>query len=285
MNIALIDGDEIAYKGAFCSSVSYFIAKDGDRVITKGKNKSEVIENIGNNDSDEIILEQKSDITNLNAGYKAIDSILSTILYQTNSKEYIIYLTGENNFRKELATILPYKAHRSTKPASLSKMEEYLKYKKAITIDYLEADDCISAASFENKNSVICSQDKDLDTVPSLRYNPSSNQIYEVSEQDALYNFYLQLIIGDKTDNIPSAYGCGKVYAAKVLKECYEKNLSEYEYYKVAKEAILNKLNQGKTSWYNPLMDIDEVLYEIGNLLYMHRTFDKEERWSVEKKE
>jgi hypothetical protein len=36
-----------------------------------------------------------------------------------------------------------------------------------------------------------------------------------------------------------------------------------------------------KTKWYRDDMDIHDILFEIGNLLFMRRTRDESERWNV----
>jgi len=57
-----------------------------------------------------------------------------------------LYLTGENNFREEVATILPYKGNRTQdKPVHYQRIKEYLISKHhAEVIDGQEADDALS---------------------------------------------------------------------------------------------------------------------------------------------
>jgi hypothetical protein len=277
--IALIDGDEIAYKAAFTIQHSYYVVKDDHKTLWKVKTKQDAIESIGDCDLDLSIEKEVSPKGNIKDGYKKIENIISKILYNTNSDDYIIYLTGENNFRKELATILEYKGKRSSKPIFLEDIREYLRHRGAITVSYLEADDCLSAKYQELDNAVICTQDKDLRTVPSLNYNPTTNKISDISEREAIFNFYHQLITGDATDNIPGIKGLGKIRATKLLEPLYDEDASESEYYNLILELYSD------SPYITETRSREDVVYEIANLLYMHRTFDKEERWNAPKKE
>lgn len=60
--------------------------------------------------------------------------------------------------------------------------------------------------------------DKDLDMIPGWHYNWVKDSKYNVDASNATYNFYHQILVGDKgTDNIPGCPGIGEVKAAKLL--------------------------------------------------------------------
>jgi hypothetical protein len=42
-----------------------------------------------------------------------------------------------------------------------------------------------------------------------------------------------------------------------------------------------NKDGTYKTKWYDPSINVHEILYEVGNLLWMRRTLDEDERWQL----
>ena len=79
----------------------------------------------------------------------------------------------------------------------------------------LEADDIISI--LQDENTYIISDDKDLKQIPGFHYNYSTNNIYEITKEQALYNLSVQLIKGDPTDNIKGMEGWGDVKTANYL--------------------------------------------------------------------
>ena len=147
--------------------------------------------------------------------------------------------------------------------------------------------------SLIHKPTVICSTDKDLRTVPSLNYNISTKLLQTITPDIANYNFWKQILIGDSTDNIPSPYGLGEMGAEEWLDkvkgdEDMDYYLSILPFYKSFLHRTDKKGNL-KTKWYQSLLErrestdgvAEEIILEVGNLLWMHRTLDKEERWKL----
>ena len=104
--------------------------------------------------------------------------------------EPIIYLTGKNNFRYDIATVKPYKGNRKDKekPVHFENVKWFLisRY-NAIICDGMEADDALAIhqmrdywSLFGSKDNseqhsrvcktVICTRDKDLRQVPGWHY-------------------------------------------------------------------------------------------------------------------
>jgi hypothetical protein len=284
--IALLDGDELAYKVALkYERVDYSIYKD-DKLMWKSRNREEAIESILSRDDLELIKERVKLDPN---GYEEdIDLLISRCVGRTSSTDFLLCLSGNNNFRYELATLIPYKGTRddSTKPFHLKLVKDKMVELGGVWIDFLEADDVMSIHQTNynktGRESVICSSDKDLRTVPGLNYNIGRDTVTIISEEEANYNFFYQLLVGDPTDNIPSPYGLGDVGANKFLSTL--KEVDQKEWYRKLVPFYLNNLlkkdKQGKhkTPWFTG-QDVHEVLWEVGNLLWMHRTLDKEERW------
>ena len=130
--------------------------------------------------------------------------------------DYISFLSGKNNFRKEINP--NYKANRKdiVRPQHLDSCRNYLvtEYNSIITDGY-EADDALGFNLTEE--TVIYSIDKDLLMIPGHHYNFVKKEYREVSETDALRAFYRQMLIGDSSDNIQGVAGIGKVKAAKLI--------------------------------------------------------------------
>jgi len=135
------------------------------------------------------------------------------------------YLTGKTNYRSEIATEQPYKGNRkdARKPVHYDTLRDYLISNWGfIVIEGQEADDAMGIKAYElpEDSSCIMTIDKDLDMIRGWHYNFVKRDLYYVTEREAIKNFYLQLLTGDRVDNIPGLKGIGPVKANKILENC-----------------------------------------------------------------
>ena len=135
------------------------------------------------------------------------------------------YLTGKNNYRSEIATEQAYKGNRkdARKPVHYDSLREYLISKWGFTVvDGQEADDAMGIKAYElpEDSSCIMTIDKDLDMIRGWHYNFVKEDLYYVTEKEAIKNFYIQILTGDRVDNIPGIKGIGPVKARKILENC-----------------------------------------------------------------
>lgn len=188
------------------------------------------------------------------ANYQA-DQYIARILEDVNADNWIIYLSGENNFRYG---IFPeYKANRRDKPRPkyLESVREYLVTDHGARItDGYEADDALGIATTEwaNDNYVICSGDKDLQQLKGEHYHLDRRELTRVTEFGGLRNFYEQLLVGDPTDNIRGCPGIGKVKAPKLLDGCHDEScLAEctWEAFSKAGATELEFIRDGRLLW------------------------------------
>ena len=142
--------------------------------------------------------------------------------------EYQGYLTGKTNFRNEIAVTAPYKGNRkSAKPKHYQLLRDYMESAWSFTmIEDQEADDAIGIAAYEMEvgEYCICSIDKDLDMLRGDHYNFVKDERYFITEEEGIKNFYKQLLMGDRVDNIIGIKGIGTVKAERLLKECKNEN-------------------------------------------------------------
>lgn len=136
--------------------------------------------------------------------------------------DVIMHLSGDNNFRFDIATTRPYKGNRekSKRPTHEEAIKDYIRSKwLTVTSEGEEADDVMgyTQCALGPLDSVIVTQDKDLDMIPGLKYDFVHDEGYSVTEEQAMYNFHIQLLMGDSTDNIPGLQGIGKAKARKAL--------------------------------------------------------------------
>lgn len=138
------------------------------------------------------------------------DIMMRELLDKVGAPEYRAWLTGDNNFRK---VIYPeYKANRKDKPKPehLNACREYLcREWGAFVTDGYEADDALGIHASDR--TVICSNDKDLLQIPGKHFNIVKSEFLDVEPVVGLRNFYHQLLLGDRSDNIPGYDGVARV--------------------------------------------------------------------------
>ena len=170
------------------------------------------------------------------------------------------WVTRGRNFRHALATIKPYKGHREDVARDqVDNLKQYYndEWDAGWCEDY-EADDAMSMAQWDDyaelyekydgkegliarhAHTVICTRDKDLETVPgwhfkwSLKDKPFEPPYY-ISLLEATRNFYRQLLMGDTSDNIHGLYNVGpkstwvkQLEDMETEQEMYDHVLSKY---------------------------------------------------------
>lgn len=182
------------------------------------------------------------------------------LLFKLNVTEWQVYLTGTTNFRNEYAVTAPYKGNRKgEKPTHHALLREYLELSwDAVVTDGIEADDAIAIdATTHGDDSIIVSLDKDFDQVQGWHYNFVKHEKYYVTQEEGLFNFYCQFLVGDRIDNIIGVHGIGPKKAEKLLSD-----KTEREMYDVCVEHLGS----------------EERAIENGILLYLQRKPD--EIWS-----
>jgi DNA polymerase-1 len=153
-------------------------------------------------------------------------------------EETEIFLTGDTNFRHDVAVTAPYKGNRKDvrKPKHLPLLRDYLVKAWGATIsDGQEADDEIAIRATElGSECIIVSIDKDFMQVPGWHYNFIKREKKSVTEEEGLRFFYKQILTGDNADNIKGIKGVGPVRAEKMLKDAS----TPYQLYRCCVEAM-----------------------------------------------
>ena len=137
--------------------------------------------------------------------------------------ESIVYCGGKDNFRYSLCP--QYKGNRKEPPedAKLFKplMQELVNRGLTIPSHGMEADDMVRIKSVElTKKGIkhtIVHIDKDLDCIVGNHYNPRQQEFYDIDENQADLNYWLQILKGDPTDNLPGLPKVGPKTAEKML--------------------------------------------------------------------
>lgn len=170
-----------------------------------------------------------------------VDSIVTDALLSCDTDDrwydtWQLYLTGKKNFRKKIAKTAVYKGNRTQpKPEHLPAVRKHLVKKwRAVISDGQEADDAIAIEATKLAGrSVIVSVDKDFLQIEGHFYNFVKREHLFVQKQDAIKNFYKQILTGDTADNIIGIRGVGPVKAEKMLQEAVD----EEEMYNICVDA------------------------------------------------
>lgn len=152
--------------------------------------------------------------------------------------DYHIYLTGNTNFRNDIAKTAPYKGQRKQeRPDHLNTVRKHLVDNYHTTVsEGEEADDLIAIeATRVGEGAIIASIDKDFLQVPCKHFNFTKGSWATVTEEGGLKFFYTQVLTGDTVDNIKGVPGIGPKKAEKILEwatteqELYKACLDAYE--------------------------------------------------------
>ena len=170
-------------------------------------------------------------IEDLQEAILKLDKRVSDMMVANNTSKYVMFLTGKDCFRYDVAKSAPYKGNRKDRerPKWLGVITQYMiaQY-KAVYYKGLEADDCVTY--FQNKidNNRICAIDKDvIYSTPGSHFNyqmvkadrgmPQFKGLITVTEKEAQEAFLMQNLTGDSGDNIPGVKGVGPAKAKKIL--------------------------------------------------------------------
>lgn len=244
---ALIDGDIVAFRSGF-SCESWVLDEHGEK--------------------------QKA-VLPIEIAYARTHTMLEKLLAEVGTDNYKIFLTDSNgNFRKTVCA--DYKANRKDvpRPIHLKALETFLERswgaERAVGC---EADDLMGICQTTNKelgiDSVICTIDKDLDTITGKHYNFVKCEWHDVDEDEAQFFFYKQLLMGDTTDNITGVPGIGPKKAEKALQPYFGNELEMYRVvYGMYQEAYPNLVS----------CELEDIITTVGRLVYIRHS--PEEMWS-----
>lgn len=195
-----------------------------------------------------------------------LSEFLDNLILQDGITETWGYLTGSGNFRHDIAKTAPYKGNRVLeKPYHYQLLREYMEKSWGFeVVDGMEADDAIGIEAYRHtpEETIIVSIDKDLNMIRGNHYNFVKEEKYFVTEEEAIRNFYLQILTGDKVDNIIGLQGIGPVKSKKLLGDCntelemYEAVLKAYDgdEARVLENArLLWILREEKQVWHPPV--------------------------------
>lgn len=264
MRHLLIDGDVLVYASAFgAQKARYSLDVEGED-IRQFDNAADCTAYIK---AKELTPEQWTrnkhvDVLPESAAISCCKNMLASVKEAVKHDHCTIFLTGKRvkNFREEIATLAPYKGNRvAEKPVHYELATNYyLNLPNVIVAQGEEADDLLGIHSTEiGDGAIIASIDKDLRMIPGKHYEWNNKKKFTVSDDDADRWFWMQMLMGDRADNIPGIKGIGPVAALAAFENAPDRQsrsgVIEQEY----------RMHYG-VKWL-------EAANEVGKLLWMRR--------------
>ena len=194
-----------------------------------------------------------------------MNELVERILADTKATSYQLYLTASKDDTAFRRKVYPsYKQNRKApRPIHYDALREFLVFEwNASVVSTIEADDALAIEQYSSaeEETVIVSIDKDLDTIPGWHYNFVKGLSYFIDEEQGMYNFYKQLLMGDVADNVKGIKGIGEKKAGYLLDGC----LTEEELFNAARAAYGN----------------DEEMLVTGEVLWILREHYPQGKWS-----
>ena len=153
---------------------------------------------------------------------------------------------GRSNFRYGLYPSYKSNRREKIKPWGYQELVDWaLDTYPVIQIDNVETGDILGSSYLEG--DVIVSGDKDMKTIPGAHFQ--GELVFEVSEDEADHNFFMQALHGDSTDGYPGCPGVGPVMANKLLAAKATANAGRWCSPPIARKALMSSMPLPKRGW------------------------------------
>lgn len=210
--------------------------------------------------------------------------LLKNITLKVDSTEYIGFIQGKRNFRTEVSKQADYKGNRKSKPKPFwyyNIRQHLIESYNFIVVDGMETDDALTILHnrITDRDTVICSIDKDLLQSPGKHYNPRTEEMIVSNDDLGRRMLATQIITGDSTDNIPGLYRVGPKKADAILNESSDSG----DYLPLALQAYLNYYFDKKKKDKSKITDEEVFLTAVKHfsetfeLVFLKREMSEEE--------
>ena len=233
--VLINDADSSVYAIGFMTQKKmHYLTDTKGTIVWQGDDKRKLNKWLKENPDDTLEYDFTEDIEPIEYALSSAKKFVKNMLDFTGCHRSVLLLTkGGNCFRHHLATIQKYKGNRDgmSKPHHYDNIREYYKdHHGAKVYAKWEADDAACMAlhkgsGIDGVDYVLSTIDKDLAQQAGRHVNPNKKDegVYVITEAEGWYNFYHQMLMGDKADNIKclsgkkGTPGIGKATATKLL--------------------------------------------------------------------
>lgn len=168
----------------------------------------------------------KSKSINLSKAQSGIDTFIQSLLESTETPEATFCFTSSPNFRYNVLSTYKHNRRHVEKPELLNELRKYIteNYKTKVK-PRLEADDVMGILATISPNKyIIASIDKDLLQIPGLHYNWKTQDLKDISQEEADFFFFRQVLMGDSTDGYKGCPGIGPKKSLSILESVEPEN-------------------------------------------------------------
>lgn len=280
-----VEADELVYRAAFAVQRNGYIiktAKGDEKDLGTRFNRTTIIKQMegrGRILGEDYTLES---YPTAEPASHSIQIIKSTIRRLQKLGKPVFWLSPSNksNFRNSVAVTpgprgVGYKAGRPPRPLNYQAVRDYMiEHWDAQEIDGYEADDALSM--FQTETSIAAHIDKDISMVPGNHINWVTMEQYycpygigtvelvvsaDKKKKKLLGRghkfFFVQLLTGDNTDNIPGVGGYGNVKAYNVLQD---KSLTHEDCLAIVVNIYKEKHPE---TWKERLLEVADLLWMV----------------------
>lgn len=148
--------------------------------------------------------------------WQNVNIAMTRLFERFGTDDHVAALSVGRNFRYDVDPT--YKGNRTEtrKPLCFARVREALEAHYTVyKFDGLEADDVLGIFATRDPNTIICSMDKDLKTIPCTLWD--GKQVRKIEQHEADFWFMYQVLVGDTADGYPGCPGVGDVKARKIL--------------------------------------------------------------------
>lgn len=148
--------------------------------------------------------------------YLNVERAVERMTKRFDTDDVLMCISAGRNFRYDVCST--YKANRkgSRKPAAYNAVLERVEANyPSFKHDGIEADDIMGIFGSRDPNTIICSMDKDMKTVPSTVWN--GKDLMKIDRATADWWFFYQVLVGDTADGYTGIPGVGPKKAEAIL--------------------------------------------------------------------
>ena len=244
----VVDLDGMVYRCGFAAEHRWWFLRppDGEGLEFSGKRDLNAYAKEHDLDLDDCELWSHHQVEPVENAIHVMGLVMNRIANELHPDTVVCYLSGETNFRYDIATIKPYKGNRIAvpKPVHYQALRDYaIEHLDAIVTENMEADDALAIDQTKyNPDCCIVSNDKDMLQVPGHHWDWTKDEHYHISIEEGVKRLYIQIIAGDSTDNIQGVPGLGIKKATNWIAPCKSRrdlDAAIYEAYEGDHEAAL----------------------------------------------
>lgn len=262
----IVDADVLLYRCGFAAEKAHYLIEnysvlEGDEKYVHAASSKEAqgaLEDMPG------VIWTRREVQPVENALNNLKTTIRALVEKYNPCTASFFLTGKGNFRETVAVAAEYKGNRdpAQRPKHYRALKDYLVANGAMIVNGYEADDAVASEAYLYKDTskyVVVSNDKDLDQIPGWHYDWTQHKEWYVEPEDAMKVFYIQLLCGDRVDNIPG------IMSEKKATEMISGTLSP----KQAASACLVAYKEKYGTW-----DYMQKMGEIAQLVWIKRSLN-----------